>query len=457
MYRSISNFSYIQSKIVHGHRYKLPHGLALLLQNGKSDDQIIHKYGVELQNWAMTIFRNKKLGTKKFRLFANFWGISKPFCDTRYHKIMECRVKKLSQGRANNTCVQRCLKTTFSIWRKRWFALGYNNIWYYDSAEDDPIQIKDNVHLDVSTNIQIDEITNGFLVLSIFVSRRKFTLRVKDLCNGLTLLHSLLKALCLSNYTKFHQFKSFAPRRERNDCEFYTRGEGYFKAVYERLSKAKYEIMICGWMISPEMPLLRPSGKPSDKQINFPSTTLMSVLKEAADKRNVHVYVLVYDEFEMSLYNDSEWAKKQLENLNPKLIKVIRHPQNLIFYWSHHEKMIIVDRKVVFMGGLDLAWGRWDNADMNLFDFTPNEKMFPGMDFYNPFVKEFVKGRQFKHKLFKDPSIPRIPWQDYGIRLKGPIVLDFLTHFVTYWNHGSEIDKSVEEPLLTQIILAQYE
>jgi len=50
-------------------------------------------------------------------------------------------------------------------------------------------------------------------------------------------------------------------------------------------------------------------------------------------------------------------------------IKVLRHPSTLIpFMWSHHEKLVIVDQKIGFLGGLDLCYGRMDNHKHLLFD-----------------------------------------------------------------------------------------
>ena len=43
-----------------------------------------------------------------------------------------------------------------------------------------------------------------------------------------------------------------------------------------------------------------------------------------------------------------------------KNIVVIRHPDTFIFFWSHHEKMAVIDNKVLFMGGLDLCFGRYE-------------------------------------------------------------------------------------------------
>ena len=36
--------------------------------------------------------------------------------------------------------------------------------------------------------------------------------------------------------------------------------------------------------------------------------------------------------------------------------------------WSHHEKVVVVDRKVAFLGGLDLCFGRWDTPEHKLND-----------------------------------------------------------------------------------------
>ncbi|CAI9540117.1 unnamed protein product [Staurois parvus] len=52
-------------------------------------------------------------------------------------------------------------------------------------------------------------------------------------------------------------------------------------------------------------------------------------------------------------------------------IKVMRHPDHvssIVFLWAHHEKMVAIDQSIVFLGGLDLAYGRWDDHDYRLTD-----------------------------------------------------------------------------------------
>ena len=63
---------------------------------------------------------------------------------------------------------------------------------------------------------------------------------------------------------------------------------------------------------------------------------------------------------EEALYNNSNYVKKYFGKLHFN-IHVVRHPRYLIHYWSHHEKMCIVDKRVVFMGGIDLCFGRYEH------------------------------------------------------------------------------------------------
>ena len=52
-------------------------------------------------------------------------------------------------------------------------------------------------------------------------------------------------------------------------------------------------------------------------------------------------------------------------------IKVLRHPDHVpggILYWAHHEKLVIVDQTVAFVGGIDLCYGRWDDPRHMLTD-----------------------------------------------------------------------------------------
>ena len=45
--------------------------------------------------------------------------------------------------------------------------------------------------------------------------------------------------------------------------------------------------------------------------------------------------------------------------------------RSFLKFWSHHEKTIIVDRSIAFVGGIDLCLGRWDTHNHTLTDNYP--------------------------------------------------------------------------------------
>ena len=39
--------------------------------------------------------------------------------------------------------------------------------------------------------------------------------------------------------------------------------------------------------------------------------------------------------------------------------------------WSHHEKTVVIDQTLAFVGGIDLCYGRWDTHEHPLNDNYP--------------------------------------------------------------------------------------
>ena len=95
------------------------------------------------------------------------------------------------------------------------------------------------------------------------------------------------------------------------------------------------------------------------------------ILEELA-KAGKKVYILLYKEVERALKINSIHTKKVLQDLSP-YIKVIRHPRKLISFWSHHEKIVVIDQRTAFLGGLDLCYGRWDTPEHPLVDLPKRE------------------------------------------------------------------------------------
>lgn len=152
---------------------------------------------------------------------------------------------------------------------------------------------------------------------------------------------------------------------------------------------------------------------------------LDNLLKRVAE-RNVKIYIVVF--FSPSVIpNDSDHTKRTLARLHPN-ITVERHPHEFLpKLWSHHEKAVIIDQKIAFMGGLDLCYGRYDSNDHPI---NKNDKtMYPGIDYNNVRIKDFIEVSNYKAEM-QERNLPRMPWHDVAFKVTGKMVADVANHFI---------------------------
>lgn len=86
---------------------------------------------------------------------------------------------------------------------------------------------------------------------------------------------------------------------------------------------------------------------------------------------------MIYKEVELALGINSFYSKQRLVEKH-RNIKVFRHPDHArvgVFLWAHHEKIVVVDQTVAFLGGIDLCYGRWDTNEHRLTDIGKVEKL----------------------------------------------------------------------------------
>ncbi|KAI9716354.1 MAG: hypothetical protein M1812_005419 [Candelaria pacifica] len=111
--------------------------------------------------------------------------------------------------------------------------------------------------------------------------------------------------------------------------------------------------------------------------------------------------------------------------------------EDVILYWAHHEKLLLVDGRLAFMGGLDLCYGRWDTNQHSIADAHPedlNKIVFPGQDFNNARVMDFQDVANWQNNKLDRSTSSRMGWSDLSICLSGPVVEDLRAHFVERWN-----------------------
>ncbi|THZ29799.1 phospholipase D/nuclease [Aureobasidium pullulans] len=240
-----------------------------------------------------------------------------------------------------------------------------------------------------------------------------------------------------------HRFQSFAPERDGNKIKWYIDGRDYFHAVSVALERAKETIYIEDWWLSPELFLRRPPFTTQDWRLDH-------ILKRAAE-RGVQIYIVVYKEVNQALTCNSAHTKRALRALCPEgtpghgNIHVMRHPDHnvfenagdMTFYWAHHEKFIVIDFDLAFIGGLDLCFGRWDQMQHPLADAHPSgveNEVFPGQDFNNNRIMDFQDVKDWKSNELSKADYGRMPWHDVAMGVIGPCVYDIAEHFQLRWN-----------------------
>lgn len=204
---------------------------------------------------------------------------------------------------------------------------------------------------------------NRLLVLKCWNSRK-----AKELADFLN-EHSKKFA---KEFVQRNRFESFAPIRKNSRVQWFVDGKAYFEAVRQALEMAKEEIFITDWWLSPEIYLKRPSLGSNHR--------LDCVLQKKA-QQGVKVFIIVYKEMEIGISTNSIYTKRTLMNLH-KNILVLRHPDAVRggpLLWSHHEKLVVIDQKLAFVGGIDLCFGRWDNyrhllTDLGGIEYGPHEQ-----------------------------------------------------------------------------------
>jgi len=131
-------------------------------------------------------------------------------------------------------------------------------------------------------------------------------------------------------------------------------GDAYFSALREALPHAQHSVFILGWDIDSRM-VLTP-GTPGD---GLPAALRDFLNALCQRRRGLRIYVLSWD-FAMVFALEREWlpAAKMRWQTHRRLSFHLdgNHPPGA----SHHQKVVVIDHQVAFVGGLDLTIRRWD-------------------------------------------------------------------------------------------------
>jgi phospholipase D1/2 len=131
----------------------------------------------------------------------------------------------------------------------------------------------------------------------------------------------------------------------------------YFRLARKAMLKARSQIMMMGWDIDTRIPLDEPQAK------GEPPVKVGALISWIAKKRpDLDIYILAWDGEAYrylgrgtTLFQLASWSRRK--NIHFKLDH--NHPREA----SHHQKILVIDDRLAFCGGIDITGSRWDTRE----------------------------------------------------------------------------------------------
>jgi phosphatidylserine/phosphatidylglycerophosphate/cardiolipin synthase-like enzyme len=180
------------------------------------------------------------------------------------------------------------------------------------------------------------------------------------------------------------------PPREGNRVDVLIDGAEFLPLLADELARAESHVHLTGWYFSPELALTR-----DDEPV-----TLRNLLGELAER--ISVRVLIWSGAPLPLFRPSKGdVRSMVERFSRGSRIDCKFDSCVRLMHCHHEKTIVIDDRVAFVGGIDLTYDSGDPYD------SPAHAARGG-----------------------------VGWHDVAVRLEGPVVGDVADHFRLRW-HGA--------------------
>jgi phospholipase D1/2 len=160
------------------------------------------------------------------------------------------------------------------------------------------------------------------------------------------------------------QGRNCDPLSRANRFALLVDGASYYAALADSISRARRTVVIVGWDLDSRV-RLGPGAAVDGEQLLPPLREFLPAVAEA--NPDLDIYVLAWD-FPLLFANvrDPElvWGRDPFRHPRVHFKFDNTHPPGA----SHHQKIAVVDDSVAFVGGMDLAGGRWDTAEHRACD-----------------------------------------------------------------------------------------
>src|SRR5688572_27887049 len=134
-------------------------------------------------------------------------------------------------------------------------------------------------------------------------------------------------------------------------------GDDYYRAFYEAGQTAKHTLLLSGWQFDTDACLLR-----GDEAKDAPlPVTLLAYLDALCQRApELRIYILAWD-FHAVFSLEREWLQQLKINWSTNDRLTFLFDGKHVDKGSHHQKFVVIDGQLAFLGGLDLCDHRWDD------------------------------------------------------------------------------------------------
>jgi phospholipase D1/2 len=130
----------------------------------------------------------------------------------------------------------------------------------------------------------------------------------------------------------------------------------YYYAVYRAITGARSYVLMSGWQFDSGVPLLRGSDAPAGVDVRF-----LKFLENLCRRRpELRVYLIAWD-FNMVFAGEREWFQRVYFHWMTASNLHFRFDDHPAAGGSHHQKFLVVDGDLSFLGGMDVCESRWDD------------------------------------------------------------------------------------------------
>ncbi|MDB4974599.1 MAG: hypothetical protein JWN48_2940 [Myxococcaceae bacterium] len=170
-------------------------------------------------------------------------------------------------------------------------------------------------------------------------------------------------------------------------------GDDYYREFYRAASSAERYLLLSGWQFDSDAQLLR-GGEA--EQATHPVTLLKFLNDLCNQKENLQIWILAWD-FSLVFAGEREWMQELVFHWSTNERLRFRFDDNHVERGCHHQKFVVVDGELSFLGGLDLCDDRWDDRRHLAHNPLRLSRGEPHKPFHD--VQAYLRGRAMARAL----------------------------------------------------------